>query len=182
VICRLACIVTALVIVPGVAALADTTEVTPRATLDCADPIGFRAPPRSEVVADQIALLTSASRHRASQAVSYREPRMARYRYFSKSPLYVRTGAGSAQIVIPRSERGRVAVSWGNTDHDGTATSAFDAGPCAGTRTWIVFPGGYFVTEPQCVKLLVRTGSVQRTVRVGIGTACPGQRPPRAAP
>jgi hypothetical protein len=59
---------------------------------------------------------------------------MAHYRFFAKSPLYVRTGAGSAQVVVLRSERGRIAVSWGNTDHHGT-------------------------------------------VRVGVGKACPAQRP-----
>ncbi len=155
---RIACAVALVLAATMLPAGADTTGVTATAALDCADPIGFTAPPRSEVVGGQVALLTSASRHRAAQAASFGDPATAQYRYFSKSPLYVRTGTGSAQIVIPRSERGRVAVSWGNTDHDGTATSTFDVGPCAGTRRWIVFPGGYFVTEPHCVKLSERGG------------------------
>jgi hypothetical protein len=161
---------------------ADTTGVTPTAALDCADPIGFTAPPPSEVVGGQIALLTSASRHRAAQAASYSNPAMARYRYFSKSPLYVRTGSASAQIVIPRSERGRVAVSWGNTDHDGVATEAFEVGPCTGASKWIAFPGGYFVTEPHCVRLTVAAGDRRERVRIGVGRACPGQEPPPRVP
>jgi hypothetical protein len=157
---------------------ADTTGVTPTATLDCTQPIGAAAPPRSEVVGGQVALSTTRSRRRAMQAETYTDPAMPRYRFFAKSPLYVRTGGGSARVVVPRSERGRVAVSWGNTDHDGTASRVFDVGPCSGASSWIVFPGGYFVTEPHCVKLVVRTKGKDDTVRVGVGEACPGQRPP----
>jgi hypothetical protein len=72
--------------------------------------------------------------------------------------------------------------SWGTTDHDGVATEAFEVGPCAGASKWIVFPGGYLVTTPRCVHLSVVAGDHREQVRVGIGTACPGQRPPAPIP
>jgi hypothetical protein len=116
------------------------------------------------------------------QAATYSDPALPQFRYFAKSPLYVHEGRGSAVIVIPRSERGRIAVSWGNTDHDGIATQEFVAGPCRGGSAWTGFPGGYFVTAPHCVHVVVRVGDHEERLRVGVGKACPGQGPPPTIP
>ncbi|HEY3671013.1 MAG TPA: hypothetical protein VGN51_08765 [Acidimicrobiia bacterium] len=176
---RLACVVAVvLAIATAVPAGADTLTPTPTATLDCANPLAGGPRPRSEVVGNQVALLTSRSRRDATQVAEYTDPAMPQFRYFAKSPLLLRTGSGSARIVVPRSERGRVVLSWGNTDHDGTATREFVAGPCPGGSTWIWFPGGYSVTVPHCVTLVIRTAGHAERVRVGAGKACPGQRPP----
>jgi len=161
-------------------AAADTRAVTPTATLDCTHPIGSGpVPPVSiQVLDDQVGLTTAVTNERAMGATRQLDPAVAPYRYFAKSPLFVRTGEGRARIVVPRSERGRLALSWGNTDHDGTASRVFEVGPCAGTGTWIIFPGGYFVTKPHCARLLVRVDGHQRAAEVGVGKACPGQGPP----
>jgi hypothetical protein len=159
-----------------------TTSSTPTATLDCTNPIGFTPPPRSEIMGGQVALLTSRSRHTAAQVAEVSDPGAHRYRWFAKSPLFLRTGSGVVRIEVPRSEHGRVALSWGNTDHDGTATRVFGAGPCPGGSAWIAFPGGYSVTEPHCVTLVVRAGGQAERVRIGVGKACPGQRPPPPVP
>jgi len=98
-------------------------------------------------------------------------------RYWSKSPLFVRTGK-RAQVRIPRSERGHVAVAWGNTGLDDVADRVFLIGPCPGGVGWIGFPGGYFVDERHCVRLVVRIGGRDHAARIGVGAACPGQRPP----
>jgi hypothetical protein len=54
----------------------------------------------------------------------------------------------------------------------------FEIGRCAGHPSWTAFPGGYSVTEPHCVSLVVHVGSRAEGVKIGIGKACPGQRPP----
>jgi hypothetical protein len=43
---------------------------------------------------------------------------------------------------------------------------------------WLVYAGGYTVSEPACVSLVVKAGQTQQTVRIGVGTACPGQALP----
>src|SRR4051812_18346052 len=139
---RLACAVVIVLVATMLPAGADTTGVTSTAALDCTNPIGSGpVPPGSiHVLYDQVGLTTSVTNERAMGAPRYLEPTVSPYRYFAKSPLFVRTGEGRARIVVPRSERGRLAISWGNTDHDGTASRVFEVGPCAGRGTWIIFP------------------------------------------
>ena len=69
-------------------------------------------------------------------------------------------------------------MTWGNTDHDGIARRSFKLKPCAGPAKWLVFPGGYLLTEPACIDLVVRVTDHDTHVRVGVGASCPGQRPP----
>jgi hypothetical protein len=156
---------------------ADTTGVTPTSTLDCTDALGGSPPPPSEIVGERVALLTTRTQPRAMQTAKLDDPVTPGYRYFAKTGLLMRHGTGTAEIIVPRSERGRVALSWGNTGHDGIAERMFRVGPCVGGSSWTAFPGGYYVTTPHCVSLIVRAGDDERRVRVGVGAPCPGQRP-----
>jgi hypothetical protein len=158
---------------------AETTSTTLTATLDCADPPFGTPPAEARVFDDQVALLAGGSADQAMPAERLQRGPSPVLRFWSKSPLFVRTGT-RAQIRVPRSERGRVAVTWGNTGRSGTATRVFSVGPCDGGIGWIGFPGGYFVDEPHCVRLIVRVGNRDRTTRIGVGSACPGQDPPPA--
>jgi hypothetical protein len=172
----------AAVVVVGsaVPAGADTTRVTRSATLDCRDPIGgYIDPPAGyRRFGDQVALVTSRASDRAMQAAPYDDPLAAPFAYFSKTGLLVRTGKGSAELRILRGEHGRLALGWGNTGRGRLASRVFRVGPCPGGIGYIAFPGGFYVDRPHCVRLIVRVRGRDHTARIGVGAACPGQRPP----
>jgi hypothetical protein len=181
-ICRAVWIMALVVVGSPVPAGADTTRVTPTATLDCRDPIGgYIDPPATyRQFGDQVALVTSRTSDRAMQAAPYDDPSAAPFEYFSKTGLLVRTGKGSAELRILRGEHGRLALAWGNTGHGGLASRGFRVGPCPGGIGYIAFPGGFYVDRPHCARLIVRVRGHDHTARVGVGAACPGQRPPPA--
>ena len=81
------------------------TSSTPTATLDCTNPIGFTPPPRSEIMGGQVALLTSRSRHTAAQVAEVSDPGAHPYRWFAKSPLFLRTGSGMNVLEACRKRR-----------------------------------------------------------------------------
>jgi hypothetical protein len=173
-------------LVAGVALLASVASVTPAdatrptalASLNCRDPIGSAAtpPPSVHTIGEAVALQTSTSTRRALQTARFADA--PGFRYFTKTPVYVRTNGKSATISVPRRQQGRIAMSWGNTDSDGVATQSFTVGPCSATTNWIVFPGGYHITRPGCFRLVVRVAGNDERVEVGLGAPCPGQRPP----
>jgi hypothetical protein len=179
VIARLALVVVTLVVAAALPAASDTTSVTKTATLDCRDPIGGFIDPPAEYqrFGDQIALVTSRTRSRAMQAAPL-DDRPTPFRYFSKTGLLLRTGKGTAELRIPHGERGRLGVSWGNSSRDGIASRVLRVAPCPGGIGYVAFPGGYFVDEPHCARLVVRVRDRDHVTRVGLGAACPGQQPP----
>jgi hypothetical protein len=108
---------------------------TKTAALDCQGAIGGGSATSAENVTPiggVVALQTSASNERALQTSRDPDAHGSVQRYFAKSPLYVRTEGRSAVIKVPQKARGHVALTWGNTDHDGVATRTFTVGPCAG--------------------------------------------------
>jgi hypothetical protein len=162
------------------AALAGGNEPpTPTATLDCQMPISSAVSPPKYVApfGGAVALQTSAPNRRAIQT-SFDPREASAWRYFAKSPLFVRTGDRTAEIRIPQSGIGHVAITWGNTDHNGLATQRLAVGPCSGDPRWIVFPGGLYVDKPHCVKLVVRVSGRDHAMAMGVGSPCGGQRPP----
>jgi hypothetical protein len=164
--------------VPGVGAVLSRSAMA-SATLDCRDPIGAADTPPSYVkaIGGAVALQTRSTTRRALQTAATSDPNVPSLRFRAKTPLFVRTGR-AAKIIIPRKQLGRLAMTWGNTDHDGIATRAFTVGPCPGQSKWIVFPGGYYLTRPACIDLTVRAAGSDTRVRVGVGAPCPGQRRP----
>jgi hypothetical protein len=154
---------------------------TKTAALDCQGAIGGGSATSAENVTrigGVVALQTSASNERALQTSRDPDAHGSVQRYLAKSPLYVRTEGRSAVIKVPQKARGHVALTWGNTDHDGVATRTLTVGPCAGGVGWIVFPGGFYVDRPRCIELLVEVSGRTHRITVGVGAPCAGQGPP----
>jgi len=101
------------------AGIGRTPAVTASGTLNCRDPIGTedRPPANSKVAGRAVALLTGLPGRRALGAARVSEALLPSHRYWSKTPLYVRTRK-AAEIRVPRRERGRIAMTWGNTASD----------------------------------------------------------------
>jgi hypothetical protein len=159
--------------------IGQTPAVTASGTLNCRDPIGTedRLPANSKAVGGAAALLTGVPGGRALGTARVSEALLPSHGYWSKTPLYVRTGK-AAEIRVPHSERGRIAMTWGNTASDPLVEGTFSVGPCPGPVGWIVFPGGYYVRRPGCYTLLVRVHRTDAQVRVRIGAPCAGPRSP----
>ena len=146
--------------------------------LACQDVIGSEAVPAAgdAIVLDRVALPTA----RALQANRTGDPGGRR---FAKDGLFIRRGA-SFDLIVPDDWRGRLSINWGSP---GTATDHLRVPGCRPTRTvnpiheqdaWLVYAGGYTVSEPACVSLVVKAGQTEQTVRIGVGAACPGQAEP----
>src|SRR5437867_13192404 len=148
------------------------------ALLDCQAVIGSEAVPAAgdSIVLDGVALPTK----RALQANRTGDPGARR---FAKDGLYVRRGA-AFDLIVPNEWRDRLTINWG---FPGEATHHLRVPGCRPTRTinaihdqdaWLVYSGGYTVSEPACVALVVKAGQTEQTVRIGVGAACPGQGEP----
>jgi hypothetical protein len=149
--------------------------------LSCQDVIGsdVSPPSRSSIILGVVALPTG----RALQANLESDPHAT---LFAKDGLFIHRGA-SFDVIVPDPWRGRLTVSWGSlakpTGHLRVpgcrptqrmpSSSRWDP-----TDNWLVYPGGYFVSQAACVSLVVRAGQTEHTVLIGIGTPCPGQSAP----
>ena len=148
------------------------------ALLDCQAVIGSEPVPAAgdSIVLDGVALPTK----RALQANRSGDPGARR---FAKDGLYVRRGA-SFDLIVPNDWHDRLTINWG---FPGEATHHLRVPSCRPTGTinpiheqdpWLVYAGGYTVSEPACVSLVVKAGQAEQTVRIGVGAACPGQGEP----
>jgi hypothetical protein len=146
--------------------------------LACQDVIGSRAVPveGDSIVLDRVAVPTD----RALQVSRSGDPGA---RLFAKDGLFIRRGA-SFDLIVPDEWRDRLTINWG---FPGKLTHHLRVPGCRPTSTinpvnehdaWLVYAGGYTVSEPACVWLVVKAGQTQQTVRIGVGTACPGQALP----
>jgi hypothetical protein len=148
-----------------------------KTTLACKDFVAApSAPPASySVVLRRVALPTG----KAFQAVDARDPRSSR-KYFAKQGLLVKPGA-PFQLIVPAAWKTRLTLEWGNP---GTATDHLWVSGCASTKRgarWLAYVGGFWVSKPACIPVVVKAAGKQRTVHIGAGKACPGQSPPPAA-
>ena len=145
------------------------------ATLVCDASIDGGPPPDGfEVVLGVVALPTS-SAGRALQAFDGGDP--AAPSSFAKTGLLVRAGQ-AFELDAPAQPGNRVALGWGNVSFEPAARFAVPA--CADTygTGWLAYPGGYWADRPLCLPLTVRSARGDEVVHIGIGTPCPGQRPP----
>lgn len=104
--------------------------------------------------------------------------------FWVKSGLLVRAGA-SVQMLVPQQLRDRMWIHWGYAGGDWTWDVTVPG--CEGERAewvlrdgeteWRVFAGGFWVKEPACVPLLVRSGTEEQQISIGVGAPCPGQDP-----
>ena len=142
------------------------------AQLDCADPIEVKAPPESlQVIGGVIALQTSRSLSTPLQ-LTHTIGTGSSELQFAKTGLVVRAGERVEIVVVPTTGR-TAAVWWGNTGND-QPTKRLVVGPCATGTGWLVFPGGYWVSEPGCVTLVVRHEGVDDYVTAAVGAPCDG--------
>ena len=148
------------------------------AVLACQDVIGSESVPAEgdSIVLDRVALPTA----RALQANRTGDPGA---RLFAKDGLYIRRGA-SFDLIVSDDSRDRLTINWG---FPGTVTRHLRVPGCRPTGTinpiheqdaWLVYAGGYTVSEPACVSLVVKAGQTEQAVRIGVGASCPGQGPP----
>lgn len=97
---------------------------------------------------------------------------------FAKTGLIVRAGA---QVELETQEQpgNRTALGWGSWTQE-PPTRRFVVPGCPDDRGtgWLAYAGGYYADRPLCLPLTVRADGREQQVRVGVGTACPGQAPP----
>jgi len=99
-------------------------------------------------------------------------------RLFAKAGLYVAAGA-SFSLIVPDEWAGRLTIGWGNPPGRTTHLYVRACNASGSQKPWLVFAGGFWIGQPACVPLLVKTETQeQKTVQIGVGAACPGQAPP----
>lgn len=165
-----------------------TSTVSPTPTdgvsvLGCQDVIASEATPPSgsSIILDSVALPTGRALQASPSGVSDPNEKL-----FAKDGLLIRRGA-SFDLVVPEAWRGRLAVGWGSLSKP---TSHLHVPGCRPTQRmpsssrwalsddWLVYPGGYSVSQAACVALVVRAGQTEQTVLIGVGAPCPGQSAP----
>ena len=95
---------------------------------------------------------------------------------FAKDGLVIRAGA-RFELIVSDSDRSRLRIGWGCA----RPTTRLEVSRCQTTdpsKPWLAYAGGYFVSEPGCVSVVVKAANQTRRVRIGVGAACPGQDPP----
>jgi hypothetical protein len=99
-------------------------------------------------------------------------------RLFAKTGLVFKAGT-TFELVVPAEFSDRLSIGWGGAPS--APSRRLIVSNCAnrGGAGWLAYPGGYWVDHPACVSLIVKAGSKQQQVHIGVGTACPGQRPPQ---
>ena len=98
-------------------------------------------------------------------------------RLFAKTGLVIRPGT-RFELIVPARFTSRLRIGWGKP---GTPSQRVVVDDCASTGgpRWLAYAGGYWIDHPACVSIIVSVGGKQQQVHIGIGTACPGQRPPQ---
>ena len=97
-------------------------------------------------------------------------------RLFAKTGLVIRPGT-TFELIVPAPFTNRLSIGWGlpgMPHHRVVVNSCPDPG-----GGWLAYAGGYWIDHPACVPIIVRAGSKQQRVDIGLGKACPGQRPPQ---
>jgi hypothetical protein len=95
-------------------------------------------------------------------------------RLFAKTGLFFRPGA-TFELIVPAGFTSRLSIGWGTPSHRVVVRNC--ANPGGGG--WLALVGGYWSDYPACVPIIVKAGGKQQQVHIGVGKACPGQRPPQ---
>jgi hypothetical protein len=93
-----------------------------------------------------------------------------RFPYWSKVGLYVRTGRTPVSISVPLAWRRRAAIAWG--DQQRPVPILRVPGCPSAPRMWSGYSGGFYVSRPACVPLIVGVAGRRTVVRFGIGRSC----------
>ena len=97
-------------------------------------------------------------------------------RLFAKTGLLIRPGT-TFELIVPARFTSQLSMGWGMPGTPGHRVLVDNCANAGGG--WLAYAGGYWVDHPACVPVIVRAGGKQQQVHVGVGTACPGQRPPQ---
>lgn len=149
---------------------------TPAATsaLNCADAIGAQAHPRpATTVLGVVDLPVSPETPALTTALTGNGN--GPLRLFAKTALVIKPDA-RFELIVPAHFADRLSIGWGNPGMPSHRVTVDECGHQGGA--WLGYPGGYWIDHPACVPIIVRVGDQQRTVHIGLGTACPGQQPP----
>jgi hypothetical protein len=158
-----------------------TGSVVPSATLSCQAQINAAtAPPSSRTTTlGDVALQT----REALGVVFLPNEADPNARFWAKTGLNIKVGASFA-LVVPPEWRGRLSLGWGLPAQ---RTTDLKIAGCQWMATqnqtsprlpWLGFAGGFWVSRPACVSVLVTTRHTTRRLHIGVGAPCPGQRPP----
>jgi hypothetical protein len=97
-------------------------------------------------------------------------------RLFAKTGLVIRPGT-TFKLIVPARFTDRLSIGWGLP---GTPSHRVVVNNCSNPGGgWLAYAGGYWIDHPACVPIIVRAGNKQQEVHIGVGTPCPGQRPPQ---
>jgi hypothetical protein len=95
-------------------------------------------------------------------------------RYWAKAGIFVRPGSRPVDLIVPVAWRNRLAIGWGEGDDSGGVASSLRITGCAAYgRKWLPYAGGFHLSAPACVPLIVRTGGRSQTMHFGVGRRCP---------
>jgi len=95
-------------------------------------------------------------------------------RLFAKTGLVIRPGT-TFELIVPTRFTSRLSIGWDTPSRRVVVSNC--ASPDGGG--WLAYVGGYWIDHPACVPIIVRAGGRQQQVPIGLGKACPGQRPPQ---
>jgi len=159
----------------GTAKPAPTTRSTAQSVLDCRLGTVVGGIDQLQVVLGVVALPISPRYPALGTALS--GDGSGPLRLFAKTGLFFRPGT-TFELIVPARFASRLRIGWGNP---GTPSQTVGVSNCAspGGGGWLAIAGGYWIDHPACVPIIVRAGGRQQQVHIGVGTACPGQRPPQ---
>ena len=146
-------------------------------SLACGQYIDTRAPTPDYTIVLGVVAMPTAPRSSALQTGTWGSPDPAT-RLFAKAGLLIRTGRRFV-LAIPPAWAGRLRIGWANGPARPGPGLVVNCHSYPGDRSgWLAYPGGFWLRHPACVPLLIKTGTRSQRVHIGLGTPCPGQRPP----
>jgi len=146
--------------------------------INCNDYINQDPPPPDMTVIGGIVALPAAPTYAALQTSLSGDAVDPAQRLFAKTGLSVKRGQ-PIEIEIPEADRSRLAIGWGGQTRTSAVGVRIDCPLEAGKDSWFSYVGGYWLPKPACLPLIVRAGTHEEIVHVGLGTPCPGQKGPQ---
>jgi hypothetical protein len=93
---------------------------------------------------------------------------------FAKVGIAIRSRT-KFDLVVPPGWQDKMRIGWGNRGYT-FATTLHIPGCSAGQQPepdWLVYPGGFWLTEPACAPLIIQTDTDRLTIDIPVGTNCP---------